>query len=825
MPSKKKLFVPVAITLLIILNGCGLWTDFTTYFNTYYNAKTLFDRLEGEILSQNKDPFEFRESTTQTSQTPAQQFQPQQQMQNQMQIQNQQQFQNQPQFQQQQQFQNQPQFQQQRTVGPTMSMVQIRQELKRVIEKCSKILQFHSESSFVDDALFMTGKSFYYQLEYASAQRKFLELAALSESKYHFENKLWLAKTYLQLRSFDEGLALIDEVKNDAISNKDEKLLTDASITLIGFYLFRNENRKAIEEINWLLGKIDDEEVSALVSYQLGKIYLKTGDEEEALNAFASVLKYSPTFDIEFESRIEHARLLKQLGRIEESEAELTDLRDRGKFNQQRDRILVELGDVYYDKKEYTKSVNTFKEVDSTYKFNPSSGIASFKLGEIYERHYRDYDSSMKYYSKATSSFVDRDMRTKANDRSRNLERYFSLKKTIGDLNRMVLYIKQPEKFVQDSIEYDIAFNEYQQDIKRKAELLTQTSLQNQQVSFESRQTNLPNRQQELQNQSKRKEEVTLATLISLGKVQKPSRPQISIDSLGTLLSDNYYNLGSHFFSELDVPDSAYYYFKLILDNYPDKPKKVQTLFALGTYYETIKEKQKADSLYQIIYDQFPKSTLFTEAGKKLGLIKEEVKKVMVTDDPAEPLYISAEEKYYKKEFREAIKAFREIYLNHSESPYSPKSIYYIGLIHEELKEYDSSAFYYGILSSKEYSSTPFGKAVMAKYTEYKNEKEKLERELKLKTEEENQKKLNEIKPVNQDSSAIKQKDVIQPREKDEIPIKKIRSDSLKTGSEFKTPPDSILHKPDTLMRRNERKLEVDSNKVRADSLKKKILD
>lgn len=823
MPSTKKFFVPVALAFLFLFNSCGLWRDFTTYFNTYYNAKTLFDQLEEEILSQKKDPFEFRESSTQTGQGQSQPYQQQQYQQQQQQFQ-------QPQFQQQQQFQNvqqtqtTQQFPSQRSAVPAMSMVQIKQELTRVIEKCSRILQFHKESSYVDDALFITGKSFYYQQEYASAQRKFLELASLQESSYQLENKLWLAKTYLQLRSFDEGLALIDEVKNESIAAKKEKLLIDASITLIGFYLFREENSKAIDECNWLLGKIDDDEISALLSFQLGKINLKIGNEEEALNAFASVLKYSPTFEIEFESRIEHARLLKQLGRIDESEEKLVDLRDRGKFNTQMDRILVELGQVYYDKNQYEKAVKLFKEVDSTYKFNPTSGMASFKLGEIYERHYRDYDSSLKYYSKATSSFVERDIKAKANDRARNFDRYFSLKKTIADLNTLVTYIKQPEKFLRDSIDYDIAFKEFTEENRRKSEML-QANLQTQQVNFEQRQIPQQNPQKDLQNQTKQKEEVTLAMLISLGKVQKPSRPQISIDSLGTLLSQNYYNLGSHFFSEMDVPDSAYYYFKFILDEYPQKPNTPQTLFALGTYYETINEKQKADSLYKIIFEDYSKSGLYTEAGKKLGLIKEEVKKTVVaTADPAEPLYIAAEEKYYSKEFRDAIKAFREIYLNNPESSYAPKSIYYIGLIHEELKEYDSSAFYYGILSTKEYAATPLGKAVFAKYSEYKNEKDRIEREEQLKRDSENLKKLEEQKPVENDSTKIKQKEIIPPVEKDDIPIRKLRADSLKSRSDLKPESDTLKPKPDTLLKRTDQKFETDSLKERADSLKKKIL-
>ena len=54
--NAKKLFVSASLfSILIALSSCGVWTDFTTYFNTYYNAKTLFDQVEEEIKNQKKD--------------------------------------------------------------------------------------------------------------------------------------------------------------------------------------------------------------------------------------------------------------------------------------------------------------------------------------------------------------------------------------------------------------------------------------------------------------------------------------------------------------------------------------------------------------------------------------------------------------------------------------------------------------------------------------------------------------------------------------------------------------------------------------------------
>ena len=51
-----------------------------------------------------------------------------------------------------------------------------RTKFTTVIEKCSKLLQYHPESDLVDDALLMIGRSYYFQAEYQQAERKCREL-------------------------------------------------------------------------------------------------------------------------------------------------------------------------------------------------------------------------------------------------------------------------------------------------------------------------------------------------------------------------------------------------------------------------------------------------------------------------------------------------------------------------------------------------------------------------------------------------------------------------------------------------------------------------
>ncbi len=144
----KILFLLIPLSLL--LSGCGLWRDFTTYFNLYHNAKTLYYDAEEQILKERKDVFFISEAAIPAG---------------------------------------------------------ANQNLPKVIEKFSKLLQFHNKSSYVDDALFLIGKAFYYQKSYIKASRKFQELIATQpNSSLVIDATLWLGKSEMQMKKFDSGV-------------------------------------------------------------------------------------------------------------------------------------------------------------------------------------------------------------------------------------------------------------------------------------------------------------------------------------------------------------------------------------------------------------------------------------------------------------------------------------------------------------------------------------------------------------------------------------------------------------------------------------------
>lgn len=805
---KKKLIALVAFfSISIFMTGCGIYRDFTTYFNTYYNAKTLFERTEEEILKQRKDIFAFREeiqgnkNSLPSSQT-TQQFGGE--------LRNRNQFGNQ-------QFATQSSSQ---FATGNLSTGNINQDLTKVIEKCSKILQYEKESSYFPDALFMAGKALYYQQEFSKAQRKFLELAGLNNKKYSTINKLWLAKTQLQLREFEDGLKLLEEVKKEALEKDEIETFNEASITKISFLIYREQLVQAISECQDFLKNSEDDEMKALVANQMGIIYQKIGDDKNALDAFASVINYEPTFEVELQSRLQHARLLKKLNRIDESEEELSTMKDQGKFKNNLDEIFIDLAQIYFEKGKHERAVDLLKYVDSTYKQLPTSGIASLKLGEVYEKGIQDYDSAYKYYNRASSSLAPREVKLSAGAKSKNFERYFFLKKELQDFSTQLEYILNPKNFIRDSIDYAIAEKEYQDETKKLFEQSSSSSNfgndAQAQESLRQQQLLIQQQKQKLlleKSRTKSNESIPLKDLIALGKAKKPVRPTTDSTGITTAIAANYFNQGSLFYSEFENYDSAFVYFNKVLKDYNDKPIVPQTLFALATYYDTKKDTSQADSLYKIIVNKYPKDKLYEPAAIRLGLIKKENKKKdVVSDDAAKPFSI-AEELFFQKKYNEAIDSFKVIAIKFPKSRYAAKSLYFAGMIYEEnLKNYDSAAVAYGILA-KNFALEPLAKNAIAKYDEYKKEKERIQKEAEEKKKTEELKKKEEEKSKSEVEKSIEQKNQIN------IEDKKVAEDSLNDEAKPRTKKSYL----DRLKAEMDSSKKANDNTMKLDSTKKKI--
>lgn len=730
----------IIVSSAIIFNGCGVWENFTTYFNRWYNIKQIFNEIETDIKSQRKNVF---------------------------------------------------------SNEPLVLSGNSRTNIPKLIDKCSDLLQFNKNSAFVDDALLILGKAFYYQSNYQKSKRKFEELlSTIPSEKVKLEAELWIAKCELQMKNFTTGLNLIRAVGANAIVNDYEEIIEESFIEEIKYYKSIEDYSSAIDLLNRFINYTSDDELLALVYLELGNLYNIQKKYSQAVESFLSAIEYTSDFDIEIKATLNYASSLRLDNQLEKSLEFLESIKTKDKFLESLPQIELEIGRINAELGRYNEALEIFVKVDTSYKNTSFASLAVYEIGKLYENQLSNFDSASLYYSKAQLANPPKEYQKEIFSKNSLFNSYVRLRKTIDNNDRQLFYALNPDIYKEDSIAYvqdslkilreylekkelaDIWSNLNQSEDKKitinyfnlrdsvfvrdsikladslnKAFtqlepdsmisiLLTKAffrdsvkvidSLKTEGIFLEPDEINilLLDRRTKLIPPKETKNTTTDWTqsipIDSINfKKNPPTLPTMPISDLKNLIAKNRLELGNLFFTELNIPDSAYKLYLETVRDFDSTKYFPDALYALGTYYLTINEKPKADSLFRKIYDEFKTISIVNSAADKLGLPL-----IDLTFDPGKELFLKAENYIKEKDFNSGIKEFLKISENFSNSKYAPKGLYAAGFILEnDLFLLDSAVTVYDTLIAR-YPTSEFIGHIAMKVTLYKQEKARIQREL-----------------------------------------------------------------------------------------------
>ena len=717
--SKIKLLSGVFLIILFI-SGCGIWGNFTTYFNLYYNASILFEKAETQILTQEKDLF-----STEPPKLP----------------------------------------------GTSNA------DLVKVIEKCSDLLQFNSESAYVEDALMMLGKSFYYQKNYQKSLRKFKELEeTFPESSYLLESQLWIGKCQMRLKDYNDALTTLSIVRKQAVDEGESDIIRESYVEEIVYKVTIEDFKSAVEVANEFMDVSDDDDIKARVWYGIGQLNMRISEVENAIIAFENVFQYSPDFDLEYDAKIELGKALREGKRSEEALDIFSDMRREDKYSTDFGEIDFEIAKTQRALGNIEVAIDLFTEVDTLYRNTQTSSAAKFELGQLYQYEYIQLDSAAVYFKKASTSALPKEYIQTAREKNRLFTRYVKLNNDVKDYSKQLFYLENPDEFVKDSIAYVSDSLAIAQEISNIKELqaiwagldslinvkdttgayadtiraidsliVSDTTLVKDTLiarlhnplpgdslfitKFDSlfnsegfiiltgKNLNLQKQQNSQQNQLAKQLPDSLKF-----KNNPPRKPDIPEDSLRTILAKNELELGNLFLTELELPDSARWYYYNILTSYPNTIYQANTIYALGSYYLTIDNNEKADSLFNVIYENYRNESIVNAAADKLNKPF-----IDLNYDPAKNDYEDAEYVMQNESYNDALDLFYNVYKTYPNSPYAVKALYTSGWILEnKLSQPDSAAVVYDSLVVK-YPASVYVRSVAGKLSFYKQEKRRLQ--------------------------------------------------------------------------------------------------
>ncbi len=666
---------PVRIFLLpvlagfLTLSGCGTYRNATAYFNTYYNASQLFDQAVAEVM---KTPQPARDSNY---------------------------------------------------FAPFKISQAIVAKFEKVIEKGSRVIQFHGESGYVEDAIMMIGKAYLYQNETESAAGKFRELLDnFPSSDQRAEARLWYAKALYQGKNDEEALLVARELAAADPTGDGEEIPGDIllEITMLEsqIYADRGEYARAAETLGRIADIDGDGELKAIAQYQLGTVYEKTDDYPRAAGAFAMVREFSPSQAMTFNARLREGVMLSLAGRSDEALETFDEIIAWPLKPEQSALVDLEIANAYWNRGDSAAAFTLYDIIDSTYKRTDAAARSYFRRGEIFEKHYRKLAGARKFFEQAKGEFPASSVTQPALARFTSLDHYVKTRDQLARDDSTLLAMLNPDTSgsVSDSaetaapdsgsIDAEISDGESadpvaEEIVRERARRASPTVLSSDNVSMRmirSRPRHLvpdpgdPDDAALTDGEGQTPEDPESAIAGRMGEegvkkaapkatpAAKKTEPTLTTAQLEERIASSRFELGGIFLLDLDLPDSALHYFSTMVEASPESPLVPKALYAISEIHKLFADSAAVDSLYDILLVDFTETEYAEQVRRTRGMDT-----TVATETEEARRYRDAERLLFGENPDPAV-ALRELKQLADESRdtlISPKVYYAVGWVYE----------------------------------------------------------------------------------------------------------------------------------------------
>jgi len=188
---------------------------------------------------------------------------------------------------------------------------------EKAINKSADVLREHPTSKWVDDALLLIGKSYYFQGNDVGAEQKFREVVDLETGK-EGEARFWLARVLVSSGQFEKASQLLNASLAD--EQEDFGTWTDRMrLTRAQLYVRQQRWAEAEEALeSGLAGDVPDD-LEARAAFLLGQVQETQGKPGEAAIAYQEAADAGPRYELRFAAEISAIRTLGEEGRPEEA--------------------------------------------------------------------------------------------------------------------------------------------------------------------------------------------------------------------------------------------------------------------------------------------------------------------------------------------------------------------------------------------------------------------------------------------------------------------------------------------------------------------------
>ncbi|MGH2569311.1 MAG: tetratricopeptide repeat protein, partial [Bacteroidota bacterium] len=550
-----------------------LFDNSVSYFNAYYNAKRIFDEAEEAVITAERAARGKAATGQRTTSLPA----------------------------------------------------TVRDKFNAVIDKCSSILSFYPQSALVDDALFLIGKSYYYQQDYLKAERKFSELVVqFPNSPLMLESQLWLGRALEKSNNDEAARAVLSQLAETAVEQDELDLAAEAHALLGSIAEKEQKLQTVIEHYSKAIELTGDKFLTATLHAKIGDLYFSLPDYEKAIAAYIKVYDRVSDPYLSYYSRMQAAKGYVVLKRYDSALYLIEEMLDDIRYGEYQPVIQLEFAHVLLISGHTNDALEEYQFLDTTYARTETGANAAYALAQYHETK-GDYVKARLYHVRA-AAVTAAEISLRARRREGALGRVLSFQRQLAINDSLIVLTdslqKYPENFYQAPEQQNDDSLAAGQDTSASHLLEPIAAVDSATVSPDTLQASGEEVAQQLEHQVD-------DSVVARHDTSAARRPEprltikpVNIDSMRVVNARIAYDLAEVYYSDIEIPDSALAWFQRALDWKVDStrvPRARFILAELGRTTNTNTELEIAEQYRQIIRD-YPSSVYADEARKVLGL-------------------------------------------------------------------------------------------------------------------------------------------------------------------------------------------------------------
>ncbi len=279
---------------------------------------------------------------------------------------------------------------------------EIQQGYDRVIAKSTKILEVYPKRrKRHDDASFLKAKATYYKSEFASAIRRFKQFQKeYQNSPFIPESYLLLGKAYLEenyLEKAEEIFQLILE-KYTRLNNNEEITLLMAQVAIK-----REGKSQAIRILEESLRSVKSDERKLEIILKLCPLYIDLKLYDKAIALIKKAPRNKDLQNYLFQIVFNLLICYKKQEEYTKALALTDKMLKNNQYVKQIPRLLMEKGIILKEMGQIEEAVKIFEEVAEGDGTNAVKGSAWYELACIYQHEFGDFEKAKECYEKVVS--------------------------------------------------------------------------------------------------------------------------------------------------------------------------------------------------------------------------------------------------------------------------------------------------------------------------------------------------------------------------------------------------------------------------------------